>query len=321
MGLFNKKKKTDDAPNTVVDPIEQVFGAPTKKPAAVPPKVTTVTPVPAQKPVQKPVQTQATKQVAHTPTQAYGYGPEEVDIDLYGPYDDPAFPNNHISGATPYRTPVTPINHGEPADAFRTPATPLKPGEKPEPWYKTYTPKPLYEKRSAIILVVEASLDTVQYKAEISRLINKIVTDNSDEFFLFIRFGNATKYSELIKGDKLKDKDVVSPLLTLDENAENKFDIYATLTHINSFIKDHITLYKTFDVDLKQYMLEDVRIIFIGTARTDECKHNPRILLRTITKTKKVKAVKYFCLKDVHTVKAAALGFPVIGHIESNFYK
>lgn len=312
MGLFNKKKKPDEVQDSVVDPIEQVFGVQPKKPAAVQPKVTTVTPAPAQKPVPKQVQ----RTPVYPPEHAYGYGAEETDF-----YDGPAFPENHIGPGAPYYPPVTPVKHGEKSDAYRGTAEPLKPGEKPDPWYKTYTPKPLYEKRSGIIIVVEASEETVSYKTEIARLINKIVSDNQDEFFMFFRFGNATKHSELLKGDTLKGKDIVSPLLTLDEKAETKFDIYSTLTHINNFVKDYVTLYKTFDVDLKKYMLDEVRIIFIGTARTDECKHNPRILLRTITKTKKVNAVKYFCLKDIHTVKAAALGFPVIGHIESNFYK
>ncbi len=312
MGLFNKKKRPDETQNPVVDPIEQVFGQSPKKPAVVQPKVTPVTPAPVQKPASKPVK----KVPVYPPEHAYGYGAEETDF-----YDGPAFPENHIGPTEPYRTPITPVKPGERVDAYRGPAEPLKPGEKPEPWYKTYTPKPLYEKRSGIIIVVEASEETVSYKTEITRLINKIVTDNQDEFFMFIRFGNATKHSELLKGDTLKGKDLVSPLLTLDEKAETKFDIYATLTHINNFVKDYVTLYKSFDVDLKKYMLEEVRIIFIGTAKTDECKHNPRILLRTISKTNKVKAIKYFCLKDIHTVKAAALGFPVIGHIESNFYK
>lgn len=315
MELFNKKKKPDEIQSPVVDPIEQVFGVQPKKPSGVT-KVTPVTPTPSQKPAQKPVQEAPVKQVSYPPPQAYGYGAEETDF-----YDDPAFPENHIVPSAPYQAPVTPSKIGDKPDAYKGPAEPLRPGEKPKPWYKVYTPKPLYEKRSSIIIVVEASEETASYKAEITRLINKIVTDNTDEFFMFIRFGNATKHSELIKGDTLKGKDIVSPLLTIDEKAETKFDIYSTLTHINNFVKDYVTLYKTFDVDFKQYMLEEVRIIFIGTARTDECKHNPRILLRTITKTKKVKAVKYFCLKDIHTIKAAALGFPVIGHIESNFYK
>ena len=320
MGLFNKKKKSEDTQDYGFDPLEQVFGVPKKPTPASPPKAVSTAPVPTRKVTEKPVQrpVQPVNEIPHTPIQGYGYGPEEADIDLYGPYDDPNFPSTHVPSTQPYRTPIKPR---EKVDAYRGPAEPLKPGEKPEPWYKVYTPKPLYEKRSVIILVVECSEDTVAYKNEITRLINKIVQDNKDEFFMFIRFGNATKYSELVKGDTLKDKDVILPLLTIDPKAESKFDIYATLTHINSFIKDYLTLYKTFDVDLKQYMLEEARIIFIGTAKTDESKHNPHILLRTITKTKKVKAVKYFCLKDLHTIKAAALGFPVIGHIESNFYK
>lgn len=67
MGLFNKKKKPDEIQDSVVDPIEQVFGGQPKKPAAVQSKVTTVTPAPAQKPVPKtvPKQVQRTHLYIH----------------------------------------------------------------------------------------------------------------------------------------------------------------------------------------------------------------------------------------------------------------
>jgi hypothetical protein len=223
----------------------------------------------------------------------------------YDSLDAPAFPNNHTAGAAQF-----PIS-----------ATPHKAGDKIYPPYTTYTPKPLYEKRSVIILVVESSPETLEYQTEFARLIGKIVADNSNTFFKLIRYGNSPYISKLTLGEKLQPAELVTTLLTSNHNAETCFDIYNILISIETFVKNYITFGKTFEFNLKPYMLEDARIVFIGTGKVSDYGDNYRAVLKNLCENAKIKTVKYFCPKDEHTIKAAAIGFPIIGHIESNFYK
>ena len=49
-------------------------------------------------------------------------------------------------------------------------------------------------------------------------------------------------------------------------------------------------------------------------------KKNISSYLKELKELKAFKGIKYFCIKDSDAIKVAALGFPVIGHIISDFY-
>ena len=72
--------------------------------------------------------------------------------------------------------------------------------------------------------------------------------------------------------------------------------------------------------DRIEYRISEMNAVFIGTgAHTDLDK--ARKALNSLLATNSIKSIKYFCVKDTDTINAALLGFPLIGHIESNFYK
>lgn len=92
------------------------------------------------------------------------------------------------------------------------------------------------------------------------------------------------------------------------------------LEHINSQINGSCTSFAGFIFKSKKYRINSISVILVGTGATDDIEKT-RSELNKIKSSKKLKGIKYFCINDSQVVDLASMGFPVIGHIESNFYK
>lgn len=187
-----------------------------------------------------------------------------------------------------------------------------------------HTAKPLHEKCSVIILAVENTAKIHAYKEEVLKLINRIVEDNKSELFLFLRVGNENKYFDVLSTNDLETEKLPDCLLFSDDSCSDNVKLADALTHISDFVNDYLNKFKYISLKGKNYIADSVRVIFIGTGLTDEDALNTiraSEALNVLRATKNVKAIKYFCINDKDAINAALVGFPIIGHIESNFYK
>lgn len=176
-------------------------------------------------------------------------------------------------------------------------------------------------KKDVIIFVIENTAMVNEYKNEILNLINKIVEGNKQSLFLFLRIGNSKKYFELMDYEVFTEESILKSLFTEDGINKTEVDYIGVLEHIHAFMLSCICSFKYKEIE---YDLQSNNIIFVGAA---ECEYEEsskkevfRLIKRIITRPK-VKTVKYFCMEDNQTINAAALGFPVIGHIVTDFYK
>lgn len=207
---------------------------------------------------------------------------------------------------------TVPLYRGEPLDETKIAAEPVKKSVL-TPVYK--------EKKDVIIFVVENTFMVNEYKNEILRLINKIVEDNKECFFLFLRTGNHKQYFEVSDYQSImKDNLLENLLISAEEDCA--VDYLDVLKHIDSFLSTCIM--GIFEYNHKKYDIQNNSIIFMGTGdchHEEYSKKESMRLIKRINSRIKVKTIKYFCMEDSQTLKAATLGFPVIGHIVTDFYK
>ena len=189
-----------------------------------------------------------------------------------------------------------------------------------KPW-TPFTPKPLFEKRNIIILAIENTAKVNDYRDEVLRLVKKIIDDNKTSLFLFLRLGNNSKYFEVLDAEKLKVENLPECLLETNSSTSEEVNLVDALNHICEFSKSFDGFSNFLKYNNISYHIEDLRIIFIGTGSNNADNVQSSNLLEALRTSKNVKAIKYFCIKDEDAIQAASNGFPIIGHIESNFYK
>lgn len=186
---------------------------------------------------------------------------------------------------------------------------------------KPATNRVFYTKCNLIVLAVENTAKVREYKNEIQRLIKKIIDDNKSALFMFLRLGNNCKYFDVLHVEKLENENLPDILFDFEPSFSEDVNLINALEHICEFTKSSSGLFSYFKCGNTTYMIEDVRIIFIGTGDNIDNKSNVNRLITILCEAKNTKAIKYFCTKDQDAIKVAENGFPVIGHIESNFYK
>ncbi len=306
MSFFKKLLGLEDY-DEPVKPVKPVNPPPAKPTVTTPKSSTPKQPVSPTNQGQ-PVLEQPIRKETHLP-------PEQLDNGYY--YDD-VFINPHDQysadvvvypatqgGTKPVTGPYANDPYGPPAnDKFKRP----------------YTPKPLYEKADAIIIVVESTRYTAKYQNDIMRLVNKIITDNPDSYFMFLRIGSNQAFSELFNSTKVKELDLKQDFFG-NITEKDDVNIEPALLKIDDFVMTHLLTLKTIHEGAKLYRIDGVKLIFIGQGKSSGTVVKSSSVLKTLCKDKGVKTVKYFCIKDEDAINAAKLGFPVIGHIESNFYK
>lgn len=193
-------------------------------------------------------------------------------------------------------------------------------------WSRPFSaPKPAIKKKNVIMIVLENTLVVREHKKEILALIKKIVSDNAESFFVFLRTGSDKKYFELMDFDKLEKEKVIDELFPDSFDVSEKVQLSDVLKHIHSTLEEQYSKFSILRYENKTYDIEANSIIFIGTAayeNTEEAKKEILKEMKFITSEKKrIKTIKYFCIIDKNTINAAMLGFPVIGHLITDFYR
>ena len=191
-------------------------------------------------------------------------------------------------------------------------------------WGKSYFTKPkiIIPKKDVVILVLENTPIVNNYKSELYSLVTRIVESNKDSLFLFLKIGSDKKFYDVIDYSSIKDEKTLDNLLSLSESYECKIDLLEALNHIKNFLENEHISAEGFEYKWRKYDIQNNSIVFIGTATFDLEENSKKEMIKVLSSIKlKAKKIKYFCMEDNQTAQAAMLGFPIIGHIESDFYK
>ncbi len=191
-----------------------------------------------------------------------------------------------------------------------------------EEYYRYNSPRPVYrEKKNIIIFAIENTSITKEHKNQILKIVEKIAKENQQALFMFLRIGNDKKYFNVVDYASFEKNKIIENLITSEEKEDENVDYTDVLNHINEFLVSTVI---NIDYKDKRYETSNNSIIFIGTGKCQQTEHAKIYGLSLITKICskiKVKTLKYFCMEDYQTIDVATLGFPIIGHIVTDFYK
>jgi len=197
-------------------------------------------------------------------------------------------------------------------------------GKANTPYRRPVFEKPIrYEARPLIVVAVENTREVCEYYTDITSLLKKIVSDNKDSFFLFLRMGENQKYFDILHHDKLKENNLPEGILSNKVEHDVSVRLADALSHIYENIKTKPLAPLRFKHNEKDYEISSSKIIVIGSGKIDSISSDQRQaceFVKSICDIKSVKAFKYFCLKDRNAINAAKIGFPEIGHIDYTFY-
>lgn len=188
----------------------------------------------------------------------------------------------------------------------------------------TIPPKPVYENRPVIILALENTVKVLEYRNEIMKLINKIISDNKNALFMFLEAGNQKRFFNILKAEDLTTQSIPDCLLARDNVAQRSVNLADTLAYVQSFVEECKKSFNLIECSNGKFNVSAIRILFIGTGCMDDNPLNvdeASKLLKLLCESKSVKNIKYFCIKDENAIDVSSIGFPIIGHIESSFYK
>lgn len=188
---------------------------------------------------------------------------------------------------------------------------------------KPYVWKPIAPKipeRDVIAFMVENSNDTFEHKESIVNIVSQTVEKKKDAIFLFVKVGNEQTPFTPMDYKAVKEGNVISSLITKSEDNELPnlaSALFYLVNNLNVFASD------TFSFDKLNYKLGSCSIVCIGTGSCIQNDNSTEIISSCISRLQKIsklKTFKYFCIKDTDAIRVSALGFPVIGHIISDFY-
>ena len=233
--------------------------------------------------------------------------------------EQPKIPNR------PEITPLTPAKDGRPKGGTYG----GKFGYKDDEPGSEFVRKPFYwqpvapkiPEKDVLACVVENSSDTLKQRESIINIISQTLEKKKDAIFIFVKVGNGQTPFAPMDYDTVKKKDVFSSLIT--ESEKNELPnlasaLFYLVNNLNVFAADTFTFAKT------KYKLGNCSIVCIGTGACVQNDDTLKIVSSCISNLQnisKLKAFKYFCIKDSDAIRVSALGFPVIGHILSDFYE
>lgn len=234
------------------------------------------------------------------------------------------------SGDKPASSKPGTIKPGNSIRPSTEPLTPSKGGSlKPKRFGSDFDSKPYIwptivpkiPEKEVFAFVVENSNATLEQKEGIINIISQIVERKKEAIFLFVRVGNNQRPFLPMDYNSVKTKNIISSLITeseTDELPNLASALFYLLNNLNVFAKD------TFCFKETKYKLGTCSIVCIGTGECLIGEDSPGIIASCIAKLQsisKLKAFKYFCINDSDAIRVASLGFPVIGHIISDFYE
>ena len=207
----------------------------------------------------------------------------------------------------------------KPLDKDSWPQQSARSFEKPIiPAWPKYT-RPLPSK-DVFAFVVENSNDVAKYKDLIVSILNNIVKNKTNAIFVFVRVGNGKKSFVPMDYNELTEQKIISSLFSENEPVE-QVNLAPALYYIRNIIK--VFNDNEFSFKNQKYKLNSFSVICVGSSSFIDSEYVRKTVttcIKEITEMPKLKTFKYFCLKDSDSIKLASLGFPVIGHIVSNFY-
>lgn len=239
------------------------------------------------------------------------------------------------------KKPVEPVTEAKEKKEEQTLKTPEKPtrvepigSNKPYYYEDMYGPMPLEydwgyrreshrkyyrkEKKDVIVFVIEDSIYTSSYAKNIEAIVKRIVDSNKSSFFMMLKVGNDKQFFEPSDYESLIKDNMITRLF--NEGHDFLVDYVETLEHITKFCKDTVVEY---EYKGTKYDIQNISVIFIGSGKTNagsETIEKVSKLVADIKNNKKTKTIKYFCMTDRQSIGVAKLGFPVIGHIDNDFY-
>ena len=178
------------------------------------------------------------------------------------------------------------------------------------------------EKKNIITMVIEDTSKVRKYKETVTKIISKIINDNKEDLFSIYRVGFNPKHFGIINSENIEKNNIVEQLLVDNDEPDTASLLHEVLKHIKFKINNDKTQFNKMEIADKKYEITGYSIIFIGIANFhDSTNEISSEILKEFKSNKMIKTIKYFCIDDISAINAAAIGFPVIGHIEANFYK
>lgn len=131
---------------------------------------------------------------------------------------------------------------------------------------------------------------------------------------------NEKKVSDLLEFTTVESMMVVEEKLNIEKSDTDETYISEALRYIWDYLISIDTTSKTIELKTKKYDLLKASIIFIGTGRGNVEDEEIGKYINLLKLNLKVSTIKYVCLNDKDAINVSAMGFPVIGHINPDFY-
>lgn len=185
--------------------------------------------------------------------------------------------------------------------------------------YTRYVPR---IKKNIIILAIENTSKVREYKEIVLKIISKIIEDNKDSMFAIFRMGCHPKYFGILPYDIIQKNQIKERVLKETDEQDKSGFLYEVLKYVKHIINKNKISFNRIEVEDIEYEITGYNIVFLGTANFESSTNELSAeILKELKSNKKINSIKYFCIDDKNTINAASIGFPLIGHIESNFYK
>ncbi len=178
------------------------------------------------------------------------------------------------------------------------------------------------EKKKVIFIIIENSEKSKVYKNELQRIITKLVESNREELFCLIKIGKGSKNFGVCDYMKIKNTRIIEGLFS-DFDFRGNISFSSAISFIHETIKELERNSFVFKYEQKKFKIAKGDFVVIGTDAltiSREQKVHIRNAIKEIKNSTFMKSIKYFCIHDSEVVLAASLGFPLIGHIVTDFY-
>ena len=176
------------------------------------------------------------------------------------------------------------------------------------------------QQKDIIVFIVENTPSTSARKNIITGILKQLSTNQKTSLFLLVKVGKTNVYSELMDLDTISKSNLLVNLFD-DNVSSDQTDLASALQHVKNTLSPMIINKFTFKECT--FIASSFSFVCIGSGSavdTEDSKDTIASCIKAFTKWHKTRNLKYLCVHDYETIKAAALGFPDIKHIVSNFY-
>lgn len=174
--------------------------------------------------------------------------------------------------------------------------------------------------KDIIVLLVENTPSILARKDTFASLLNQIMANQKNALYLLVKVGTTNKYTPLLDYEEVTKNKLILDLFDTEISAEQTKFAEALEQVKNTLVPILINKFSFNKLDYESSSFSFV-CIGSGSARIDKnSKTTIATCIKAFTSWKKTKNLKYLCVSDQETIKAASLGFPDIKHIVSDFY-